>query len=266
MRTMFLAWRDPVGRSWFPVGRLTTRDGYYEFAYTRGAVQARQEAGFQPLAAFPDFQRTYRSPSLFPVFSNRLLPRSRPDWASYVEWLSAPEAADDAFALLARSGGLKVTDTFEVFPEPEPDASGFYHIQFFVHGLSHFPASSQARAEELRPGERLLLTHDFQNESDPRALLIRTAERHPRDLHLLGFCPRYLVEDVFAYQSRTSDQPVVTVQRVNPPPAPVQFRIRCQLTLRALPGFRPFSSPVYEPIIPQAQAAEGTPGPLRKAG
>ena len=43
MRTLFLAWQDPVARRWFPVGRLEYSDGLYSFVYTKGAEQARTE-------------------------------------------------------------------------------------------------------------------------------------------------------------------------------------------------------------------------------
>jgi hypothetical protein len=216
--------------------------------YTCGAEEAIG-SGFRPLPGFPDLDRAYYSTELFPIFSNRLLPRSRPEYPAFVEWLSVSAAADTPFMLLARGGGQRVTDRFEVFPQPEMEPSGRYRIHFFVHGLRHLSTSSHDRAAQLTPGERLFLVHDFQNPWDPNALLLRTGEKQPGDVHLVGFCPRYLSQDVFEHglTLRGSD-PVVVVQRVNPPPAPIQFRVLCRLTISAENGYQPFSSWLYQPM------------------
>src|SRR5713226_709922 len=116
MRTLFVAWRDPDRRKWFPVARLRSTPGCYEFTYTKGAEQARQEAGFAPLASFPELNTIYVSQHLFPAFSNRVLPESRPEYRDYLAWLSMAENDRDPAAILARSGGRRVTDTLEVFP------------------------------------------------------------------------------------------------------------------------------------------------------
>ncbi len=39
-----------------------------------------------------------------------------------------------------------------------------------------------------------------------------------------------------------------TVERVNPPPIPLQFRVLCNLTALWVAGFEPFSSPSYQPL------------------
>src|SRR5205085_7265532 len=167
----------------------------YRFVYTRGVLEAQRSGNFQPLLAFPDLHVEYESDKLFPLFSNRLPSRTRPDYDSFVRWLSVPEHEDDPMALLARSGGQRVTDALEVFPCPEADVDGEYVVHFFVHGLSHMPQASAKRAERLKSGELLLLLHDFQNPRDPRALMLRTSEALPQDVFLLGYCPRYLLGD-----------------------------------------------------------------------
>ncbi len=255
MKKLFLAWQDPISRRWFTVGRLTADGGTYQFVYTQGVREAQDESAFQPLPAFPDLHQVYESEKLFPLFSNRLLPRSRPDYKDFVKWLSIPEHDDDPFALLARSGGQRVTDTLEVFPCPEPDSNGQYHVHFFVHGLGHMPDASIKRAETLQQGEHLLLMHDFQNPRDPHALLLRTAELTPRDLYLVGYCPRYLLDDTFKLMDKDQNLPRVTVERVNQPPAPIQFRLLCQMTMQWSENFQPFSSPTYQPLEPDIVTA-----------
>jgi hypothetical protein len=246
--TLFLAWQDPKGRSWHPVGRLTYDGRVYRFVYTRSARQARDECGFELLPGFEELDSLYESDELFPLFSSRTPDPSRPDFGEYIEWLNAPQDVNDPIALLARNGGRRVTDNLEVFPCPEPDQEGRYHVHFFAHGLRHFPEESIARIERLQSGERLLLIHDFQNPYDPGALMLRTSDTVDRDRFLVGFCPRYLLPDAFEIIMSCQVPPEVRVERVNLPPAPLQLRLLCNLTACWPEGFQPCSSEMYQPI------------------
>jgi hypothetical protein len=241
IKTLILAWQDPSSRSWFPIGQLTFDGRLYRFVYLQGAHQAQQQTSFQPLWSFPELDRVYGSPELFPLFANRLLRRSRPDYPDFIQWLNMPKHEDDPIALLARSGGQRTTDTFAVFPRPEPDEQGLYHIHFFVHGLRYLPPETQLRIHGLQPEELLYLAHDCQNPYDPKALVLRT-----EDLHIVGYCPRYLVDDVFDLLYRAPAKLKVSVERVNPPPTPLQFRLLCNLTAEWSADFQPFSSPIYQ--------------------
>lgn len=243
MKTLFLAWQDPDSRTWFPVGKLTQEDGLYHFSYLQGAIVAKEQANFQPLWSFPDLSHCYSSTQLFPLFANRLLRPSRPDYKDFVQWLNIPEQEDDPIALLARSGGRRKTDSFEVFPYPERDEQGRYHIHFFAHGLRHFPEEIQQYIQSLQPETPLLVTHDIQNPVDSRALILRT-----EDLHFVGYCPRYLTQDFFKLVCQFPQQVKVTVERVNRPPTPLQFRLLCSLTTDWSKDFHPFSDPIYQPL------------------
>lgn len=255
MTTAFLAWRAPESRRWYAVGRLTADPDsrlLYRFEYTGGAEEARRDAGFAPLASFPDLGARYVSEALFPFFSNRLLPRSRPEYAEYVRWLSVPEVPSDPLALLAQSGGKRETDVFELYPCPERDAAGGLRLHFFVHGIGHLPPEAAARAERLTPGESLLLMHDFQNAYDRQAFVLRTAEKVRNDFWALGFLPRYLVMTVHdllrALDDARLELPRIVVERVNPSPAPVWFRVLCRLTSNWPNGYRPFSDAAHQPL------------------
>ncbi len=250
MKTLFLAWQDPISRTWFPVGKLTHEDDLYYFRYLQGAIVAKEQANFQPLWSFPDLEHCYSSTELFPLFANRLLRPSRPDYQDFVQWLNIPAQQADPIALLARSGGRRKTDSFEVFPEPERDEQGNYHVHFFTHGLSHFPAVIQQYVQSLQAGTPLLVTHDVQNQFDSRALILRTP-----DLHFVGFCPRYLTQDFFELICQCPQQVTVTVERVNPPPTPLQFRLLCSLTAAWQEDFQPFSAPIYQSLAPEPSAA-----------
>ncbi|WP_009630338.1 HIRAN domain-containing protein [Synechocystis sp. PCC 7509] len=240
-KTLFLAWQDSQSRCWFPIGRITFDEGKYEFVYTRGVIEA-EKFGFAPLLSFPYLKGVYTSTYLFPVLANRLMPRSRPDYADFVQWLNISQHDDDPIAILARSGGQRKTDTLTVFPSPEPDEDGKYHIHFFLHGLRHLPKCSIERINSFKPEEKLWLAHEFQNPYDSQALVLNTD-----DHYIVGYCPRFLNCEVFELLHQNPNAVEVRVERVNQSPAPLQFRLLCNLTAQWDKKFRPFSSLEYQP-------------------
>jgi hypothetical protein len=250
MKTLFLAWQDPNNRSWFPIGRLTFESEKFTFVYTQGASTAAQDSTFEPLYSFPDFDRVYCSETLFPFFANRVMRPSRPDYTDYIEWLNIPQHPDDPITILSRSGGKKATDHFEVFPCPEPDQNGLYHIHFFLHGLRHRQQSAIERVNTLNVREQLYLMHDVQNAHDSWALALRTD-----DEHLIGYCPRYLVPDIHELLKQNPKLVNVHVERVNLVPAPIQLRLLCSITAEWPSDFSPFSSQDYQPLATEAEYA-----------
>lgn len=243
LKTLFLAWQDPNSRSWFPIGRLTFDGTIYQFVYTQGVKEAQDRCGFQPLLSFPRWDEVYRSTHLFSVFSNRLMPRSRPDFSTFIQWLNIPQQEYDPIAMLARSGGQKQTDTLTVFPSPAPDEQGLYHLHFFSHGLRHLPQCAIERINRFESGEKLWLAHEFQNTFDCKALTLNT-----EDHHIVGYCPRFLNSDIFELLRRNHSLVEVRVERVNRSPTPLQFRLLCNLTAPWNDENRLFSSPEYQPL------------------
>lgn len=242
VKTLFLAWQDPKSRSWFPIGRLTFDGDKYQFVYTQGASLAQKKCGFESLLSFPRLDEVYKSTQLFPVFSNRLMPRSRPEYSDFVQSLNIPQHEDDPIAILARSGGQRKTDTLTVFPYPEPDEEGRYHIHFFSHGLRHLPDCAIGRINQFELGEKLWLAHEFQNIYDSQALTL-----HTEDHYIVGYCPRYLNSEVFELLRQNQRLVEVCVERVNQP-TPLQFRLLCNMTAQWSDDFRPFSSQDYQPL------------------
>lgn len=248
---LYLAWRQP-DRRWWPVGRLTYANGAYEFAYTKGATSAAA-SGFRPLLSFPDLEQTYVSRQLFPVFANRVPPKTRPDYDAFVEGLGVGSTHIDPIALLARSGGRRETDMFELFPVPEQNADGRYEATFFVHGLRHRGPDAEAAARSLHPGDLVRLVPEPANPEDPHALGVVAVVSATR----LGFLPRYLCEDVHRLREHGRDELHTVVRRVNPPPTPAQFRVLCTLAAPWPRGFRPLSSPDFDPLHALAPASHG---------
>lgn len=237
MKSVYLAWRDPAKR-WYPVGELSLDGAIYRFRYLAGSVTAQRDAGFRPLVAFPDFDQEYVSEHLFPTFENRIPSPANADYVAYMEWLALPADQRDALDVLARSGGVRATDLFEVFPRPERSKDGRYLVHVFAHGLRHLPEVAKARATQLVAGECLDLVPEPENPVDPLAL-----KKHTGDGVHVGYVPRYLVEDLH----RLRDVARVTVERVNPPPAPIQFRLLCRIDAPWPMDFDPCASELFAP-------------------
>lgn len=106
MKTLFLSWQDPVRCSWFPIGKLTHDGRLYHFVYIQGAIEAHQKEDFQPIISFPDFYQTYGSLDLFPLFNNRLLRSSRPDYPDFIQWLNLPQDKNDPIAAVETENQL----------------------------------------------------------------------------------------------------------------------------------------------------------------
>ena len=243
LSTLFLAWKDPISRHWFPIGRLTFDGVNYQFIYIQGVKEAKEKCAFKPLASFPCLDEIYRSTYLFSVFANRLMSPSRPDYATFMKSLHILTDNPHPITILGRSGGKKQTDTLAVFPEPEVDEEGQYHLYFFSHGLRYLPSSAIERINQFVPGEKLWLAHEFQNSYDAQSLILNT-----EDHHIVGYCPRYLLGVIFDWL-QDNYRLEVRVEHVNNPELPFQYRLLCKMTLIAPDGNHPFSSCKYQPLI-----------------
>ena len=240
---LYVTWQDRASRKIFAVGRLVRLHdpaGAYEFAYVAGAREA-EAAGFKPFVGFPSLSAVYRSRELPPFFANRVMPTGRPDYANFVQRLAlAPDAAGPD-EILARSGGVRATDSVELFAEPMRLADGRWQAIFFVRSIGHVDGA-EAVAGSLAVGQRLFCMLDIQNEKNKRAVALRT-----HDCRLVGFCPDYLTQDLDARLLDDRDAEV-TVLASNAPPAPVHYRVLTELRFDAPAGAHPFRSPRLEPI------------------
>jgi hypothetical protein len=241
MSRLFIAWQDPKSREFFPVGQLTYDGRVYRFVYTQGAKDSPSFFAFSPMK---DFDLVYECDDLFALFSNRILNRKRPEYPDYLASLGLSEGRDDPMTVLARSGGLRATDPFMVFPCPTKKEDDTYRLYFFCRGLSKLPVESHARIDQLSPGELLYCMPDPQNARDPSAVALRTAD----PAVLVGYCPQHLNRDLRDLMTRGPDSGRITVERVNRE-APFQLRLLCRLTYDAREGVRPCSGHAYEPLV-----------------
>lgn len=237
---LYAAWRNPEGLI-RPVGvltRLRTAEGEsYRFAYLKAAEQFD---GFVCLPGLPELHSVYESEYLFPVFRNRLMPRSRPDYGHYVSELNL-EVDTDPFEVLIRSEGRRATDRVEVFAHPERTPEDILTTLFFVRGIRHIDGAAAA-VDEVRSGEVLELVDELDNPVNRRAILIstRTGKR-------LGWMPDCLVN--MLHELRDLDSPVeVTAEHVNPETSPPHMRLLCRLRAPWPDGYDPLTGPEYQTI------------------
>lgn len=244
-KTLFLAWQDKrVTRGWFPVGRLdvSSEPGAYRFRYTKGAERAHEIAGFDALLDFPDWQRVYESRELFPMFKNRIVSQSRRGFADYLRMLDLPDTAEPA-EILEVGGGYRATDSFEVFPRIVRRPDGFFSCRFFLHGWRHVNPMALERIKKLQSGESLYVTVELTNPATGLAVQIQT-----QDYYVIGWAPRYLVEDLVHALALSPGEYGAKVVRINPAPAPSKQRLLVELEGR-WPNYEPMSKGDFEPLV-----------------
>lgn len=252
MKSLFLAWQAPEdclkSRAWFPIGRLDAESDGSEvvscrFRYTHGAERAQREVGFQPLMSFPKLREDYRSQKLFPLFHNRVLSSKRADFPEYLEWLGLPEDQADPISILSVSGGQRVTDNLQTFPNVEAAEDGSFHLRFFVHGLRHLTEASRERARQLKSGEALRIMVEVNNPATRLAVTM-----HSEDYIMVGWAPRYLVDDLVRCIPN-APQIEATVVKVNQGHAPLNQSVLVSYSGKAPKDHHLMSSPDFAPLI-----------------
>jgi len=240
MRVLYLAWQDPQSRRWLTVGKLSVETGIYRFVYTKGAKLSKN---FIPFGSMRDLHEVYKSLDLFPLFANRLISKKRPEYRDFLRWLDLREDEADPLVLLARTEGVRETDSLTVFPCPERNSDGKYVVHFFSHGLRYLPPEARTRINNLRTGDKLYLLPDPQNSHDGCAIALRTDD----PATIVGYCPRYISCDFLEVLESNPEAVQVRVKRVNTD-APIQLRLLCTLTADRPENFEPCSAGEYAEI------------------
>ena len=253
-KALFVAWPagGPTTGRWGPVGKLERTETGYRFRYTRGAELLQ---GFEAFHEMPDLTQVYESDTLFPLFSNRLLGTSRPEYAAYLTWAGFdPAVPPDPISILGVTQGLRATDAVELFPCPEKDADGRYGAKFFLHGVRHMPAAARERVDRLVADERLDYMLDVSNEYDRDAVALRTCDASGQ--FLVGYVPRYLSPEVKTLHFQCAERVSIKVVRVNGS-APAQQRLLCRMTACWPTDFYPCGGEAFTPLVPSLSPVAG---------
>ena len=244
-RTLFLAWQDKKpSKAWFPVGRLDAdvEGSLYRFRYIGGAKRAQKEVGFPLLIEFPDLNRDYQSAELFPLFQNRVMNRARPDFTNYLRSLDLTEEADP-IEILSANGGRRVTDAYEVFPKIEKDGTGSFTCRFFLHGWQHINEAAEDRIGRLEQEEDLYVTLELTNPATGLAVQIQTT-----DYYMIGWAPRYLVEDLVAAIAEGPSKFGAKVVRINRQTILLKQRVLIEM-YGCWDEYEPMSSEDFKPLV-----------------
>lgn len=244
---IYMGVRGPKSRGWVPCSLLTREreDGGDDCIYTLASTRGLHN----PHNGLPDILRSLfdgidRGYDLHPVVSKRIMSPRRPDYGERMAQMGLQaRPAPDPFEILARTGGIKVTDWYEFLVRPQPNADGRYEVRFFVRGLRHVLANGTAESllDGLRPGQQLRLHDDGDNIHESGALLVCDE----RGAHL-GWVPRYLVavlrqllhDHAAEYQLRLL---------LNNRNAPMSNRLFCHFSCAWPDGFAPCSGEDFQP-------------------
>ncbi len=250
-RIFFLGWQDRKSRAWFPIGRLDAQvdGGGYDFGYTRGALEAAEEYGFEPLYDFQNIEQRYHSAELFPLFKNRIMTPGRQGFQEYLKLLDFEGMEPDPLEILAVDGGYRATDEYQVFPKIQKDEDGCFRSRFFLHGWRHTSATARERLEALVAGESLYVTVELTNPETTTAIQIQT-----EDYHMLGWAPRYLVHDLVHAMAHSPGLLECKVVRFNAMPAPSKQRVLIELNGQWPTDYSPMEGDGFE-LIKAAELA-----------
>lgn len=214
------------------------------FRYTHGAEQAREISGFQTLYSFPQLDRAYESGELFPLFKNRVLSADRADFSEYLQHLGLSPEHSDPIEILSVDGGYRATDSLEVFPKIERHPDGGFRCRFFLHGSRHVNQPAQDRLTSLQPGERLVASIEINNPATMMAVQVLT-----RDYHMVGWTPRYLVNDLIKAIAQSPSKMEAEVLKINPAPAPSKQRVLIEFRGHWPEGYEPMSGDEFKPLV-----------------
>ena len=202
----------------------------YRLQYLNGASRA---TGFVGFGRMNNLHAIYESAALFPPFANRIMSRSRPEYSSYLRWADL-NGSESALDILAVTGGLRGTDSIEIFSPPTVNSEGVLQMNFFVRGLSYLPKFALAEVSRLSVGTRLRILKDIQNEQDGNALVL-SAEN---PMCLVGYLPKYYCRALERLLSPDPSEVAVRVKKVNED-APAGMRLLCELRSPCPVGFDP---------------------------
>jgi hypothetical protein len=146
--TIFLSWREARGDNRLLIGILKrTADNGFSFHYnTTDYLKAKKE-GFLNYPEFAEFGKTYTA-YLREVFSFRLMPITRPERQSFLDFWGVPNNTD-WFDELAFTQGKLTSDTFEFLAVFQPGTVNGFVTD--IAGITHHDCS----LDDLNPGDML---------------------------------------------------------------------------------------------------------------
>jgi|JI6StandDraft_1071083.scaffolds.fasta_scaffold13360_4 hypothetical protein len=245
VQRLIVTWQHPESRDVSPIGILRYDGSEYTFEYLRTAATV---SGFRLLLGFPELGEKYTSGELFPLFAQRALDPSRPDYQRYVADLGLEDGATP-WEQISRSSGAREGDTLQLFPVPRYTGE-VWTCYILVHGMRYLlekdvafagtihekydPLHFEEVLEDLAIGDSLIVEHERDNKFSRHALLATTTGHEP-----LGWVPNWFAGEVFELQSSGALE--FSVDRVNPPEAGWHMRLVARMDAKCGADFRFFT-------------------------
>ena len=162
---LFLGWQDYQSDLWLPVAKMTWAPDLSRYCkqYTKGMERAIEISPIEKSSFIRHPSRLYQSQlseneSL--NFKSRM-PLSRTKYVpEHQQWLGLPEDPIDPIAYVSRTGGKRINDSYDVFPEVKPDQDGNYHFYFLPFDLNKLDPDNYKYLLQLIPGVKLRIAND----------------------------------------------------------------------------------------------------------
>jgi hypothetical protein len=167
-------WGEPEGGRRLVIGELWQDAQGFAFGYGH-EVDLATEKRFRLLPEFPvrrELDSPYRSTHLFATFAQRIPSPRRPDFERILEsW--GVRAGDSQLEILARSGGVQMTDRIELAEYRRDDDLLEQPLVLRVAGMRHYQGASH-----IKEGDAVLLEREPHNsyESCATAILTESGE------------------------------------------------------------------------------------------
>jgi hypothetical protein len=156
---LFMGWTKPNTNIWFPIRKMTWSNGEYHTVYLQGMLLSEEFS--KNHQAEIEFQRSKLDKvdsglEIHGLFRPRIpLRRTYTTDVKQLEQLNLTNDSHhfDPFEYVARTGGYKATDSYDLFPEATPDECGIYHF-YFTAGV-FYPVNITEYITQLKVGDRL---------------------------------------------------------------------------------------------------------------
>jgi hypothetical protein len=174
-------WGEPEGGRRLAIGELWRDAQGFAFGYGH-EIDLAVEKGFRLLPEFPvrrELDAPYRSAYLFATFAQRIPSPRRPDFDRILEsW--GVRAGDSQLEILARSGGVQMTDRIELAEYRAIDDPLERPLVLRVAGMKHYRGAGR-----VKEGDVVLLAREPHNIHDACATAILTEAGEQ-----VGYVPR----------------------------------------------------------------------------
>ena len=171
---------EPV---WLPIYRMSWDDeGYFYYSYTKGFEQHHEELKGHIINPDCGFNQLWITKHIDTIFSTRI-PR-RADSMNNYDLLGVGDLKGDYIAYLARSGGKRIGDNYDIFPEVQCDRFGYYSFYFLIVELGNKVKQNQEQVKLIADTIETAESLELKIEQEHSYIFSRGVE--------LGSCPEYI--------------------------------------------------------------------------